>query len=250
MSSGRPHRARGQIMRETGNGAAPAAALERSAEDTSVVGRTALVTGGASGIGLATAAALAGAGARVVIVDLPGARLDDAVMQIEGATAISADLSVREDLRRVIETAGAVDILVSNAGLQHVSALEEFPDDRWDLLLEVMLSAPFRLTRGFLPGMYESGWGRVINIASVHGLIASPYKAAYVAAKHGLVGLTKATALEAAVRCPDVTAHAICPSYVPRRSSMHKSPSRPASTESRRPKSYPTCCSPRTPSSD
>jgi 3-hydroxybutyrate dehydrogenase len=174
----------------------------------------ALVTGGASGIGLAIARELRMAGAQVQIVDLPGAALAVAASDVDGATAFAADLSSPEDVARLIDSVGRVDILVSNAGLQHVSPIEEFPEERWDLLLEVMLSAPFRLARGFLPGMYDAGWGRIINIASVHGLVASPFKAAYVSAKHGLVGLTKVIALEAAARCPDVTAHAICPSYV------------------------------------
>lgn len=177
-------------------------------------GRAALVTGGASGIGLATARELAKVGARVAIVDLPGDRLDAAVADIEGARAIGADLSQDEEVGRIVSTAGAIEVLVCSAGLQFVSPVDEYPDERWDVLLEVMLSNPFRLARGFLPGMYDAGWGRVINIASVHGLVASAYKAAYVAAKHGLVGLTKVIALEAAGRCPDVTAHAICPSYV------------------------------------
>ena len=181
---------------------------------TSLEGRSALVTGGASGIGLATAHELAACGARVAIVDLPGERLDEAVGGIEGATAIPADLSGSEDVARIVSSAGLVEILVCSAGVQHVSPVEEFPEERWDALLEIMLSNPFRLARGFLPGMYAAGWGRVINIASVHGLVASSYKAAYVSAKHGLVGLTKVIALEAAARCPDVTAHAICPSYV------------------------------------
>ena len=177
-------------------------------------GRSALVTGGASGIGLATARALAAGGARVAIVDLPGERLESAADGLPGATAIGADLARGEDVARIVSAAGPVDVLVCSAGLQFVSPVDEFPEDRWDALLEVMLSNPFRLARGLLPAMYEAGWGRIVNIASVHGLIASSYKSAYVAAKHGLVGLTKVIALEAAARCPDVTAHAICPSYV------------------------------------
>jgi len=196
-----------------GNGR-PAAASDVDTARASIEGRAALVTGGASGIGKAIVRELDAAGARLHVVDLPGAALEEAVSEIEGAVALPADLSSRADVARLIESIHHVDILVSCAGLQQVSAVEEFPEDRWDHLLEVMLSAPFRLARGFLPGMYESGWGRIINIASVHGLIASPYKAAYVSAKHGLVGLTKVIALEAAARCPDVTAHAICPSYV------------------------------------
>jgi 3-hydroxybutyrate dehydrogenase len=177
-------------------------------------GRRVLVTGGASGIGLAIASYLAEAGARVVVVDLPGDPLEAAAAEIEGATAVGADLSERGDVARVVERVGRVDVLVNNAGLQHVSPIEDFPEEAWDRLTAVMLTAPFLLTKGFLPGMYEAGWGRVINIASVHGLVASPFKAAYVSAKHAVVGLTKTVALEAAARCPDVTAHAICPSYV------------------------------------
>ena len=177
-------------------------------------GRTALVTGAASGIGLATARQLAAAGARVVVSDLAGPKLEEAAAGIPAGTAVAADLSSRSDVAELIDRAGPVDLLVNNAGLQHVSPLDEFPEEAWDRILAVMLTAPFLLTKGFLPGMYEAGWGRVINIASVHGLVASPFKGAYVSAKHGLVGLTKTTALEAAARCPDVTAHAICPSYV------------------------------------
>jgi len=105
-------------------------------------------------------------------------------------------------------------VLVNNAGLQHVSPIEAFEPAKWDLLLQVMLTAPFTLIRALLPGMYERQWGRVINVASVHGLIASPFKSAYVSAKHGLLGLTKTVALEAGARCSDLTVNAICPSYV------------------------------------
>jgi 3-hydroxybutyrate dehydrogenase len=175
--------------------------------------RTALVTGAASGIGLAIGRQLAAEGARVVLSDRPGPALEEAA-QIPGATAVAADLTDRADVASLASAAGQVDILVNNAGLQHVSPLEEFPEQDWDTLLAVMLTAPFLLTKALLPAMYENGWGRVVNVASVHGLVASPFKAAYVAAKHGLVGLTKTIALEAATRCPEVTAHAICPSYV------------------------------------
>ena len=172
------------------------------------------MTGAASGIGLAIATRLSAAGARVTIVDLPGDRLETAVHGIPGSTPLAADLARPDEVARVVAETSGVDILVNNAGFQHVSPIEDFPEEVWERLLAVMLTAPFLLSRGFLPGMYERGWGRVINIASVHGLVASPFKSAYVAAKHGLVGLTKVIALEAAERCPDVTAHAICPSYV------------------------------------
>lgn len=179
-----------------------------------IEGRTALVTGAASGIGLAIARLLAASGARVILSDVEGPKLAAAADEIPGATALAADLSSRSDVAALVEHAGPVQLLVNNAGLQHVSPLEEFPEDAWDRLIAVMLTAPFLLAKGFLPGMYDAGWGRVINISSVHGLVASPFKAAYVSAKHGVVGLTKTIALEAAARCPDVTAHAICPSYV------------------------------------
>jgi len=179
-----------------------------------VEGRRALITGGASGIGLAIARRLADRGANVVVTDVDEAALAAACAELGEAEAIAADLSDRADVGRVVEQAGAVEILVNNAGFQHVSPIESFPAETWDRLLAVMLTAPFLLTRGFLPSMYAAEWGRVINIASVHSLVASPYKSAYVAAKHGLVGLTKTVALEAASRCPDVSVHAICPSYV------------------------------------
>lgn len=179
-----------------------------------IEGRTALVTGAASGIGLAIARLLAAAGARVILSDVEGPKLAAAAGEIPGAIAVAGDLSSRPDVAALIERAGPVELLVNNAGLQHVSPIDEFPEEAWDRLLAVMLTAPFLLAKGFLPGMYEAGWGRVINIASVHGVVASPFKAAYVSAKHGLIGLTKTIALEAAARCPEVTAHAICPSYV------------------------------------
>lgn len=179
-----------------------------------IEGRTALVTGAASGIGLAIARLLAASGARVILSDVEGPRLAAAAAEISGATALPADLSSRADVSALVERAGVVELLVNNAGVQHVSPVEDFPAEEWDRLLAVMLTAPFLLAKGFLPGMYEAGWGRVINISSVHGLVASPYKAAYVAAKHGVIGLTRTVALEAAARCKDVTAHAICPSYV------------------------------------
>lgn len=149
----------------------------------------------------------------MVVTDRDGDALA-AVEQELGASAIVADLSDRGELAQLVAEAGPVQILVNSAGLQHVSPVDEFPEESWDLLLAVLLTAPFLLTKAFLPGMVEAGWGRVLNIASVHGLIASPYKAAYVSAKHGLLGLTKTVALEAAARCPDVTAHAICPTFV------------------------------------
>ena len=178
-------------------------------------GRRALVTGAASGIGLAIAGRLAGLGAEVVMVDLPGDLLDKASAGLPGTAALPADLADRDDVRRLAAHAGDVGILVNNAGLQHVSPVESFDEARWDVLLAVMLTSPFLLTKAVIGGMYDRGWGRIVNIASVHGLTASAHKSAYVSAKHGLVGLTKTVALEAGARGGgNVTVNAICPSYV------------------------------------
>lgn len=176
-------------------------------------GRRALVTGAASGIGLAVAEELRARGAYVVASDVAGPALHEATERL-GCVGVAADLSVREDVDRLAAEAGPIDVLINNAGLQHVSPIEEFDPKMWDRLLAVMLTAPFLLTRALVPGMYARGWGRVVNVASVHGLVASPYKSAYVTAKHGVLGLTKTVALEAAARCPQVTVNAICPSYV------------------------------------
>lgn len=181
-------------------------------QGTSLNGRAALVTGAASGIGLAVARELAAEGARVILSDVSAAALADVAASIPGASCIAADLSLREDVKRLAAEAGAVDILVNNAGLQHVSPIEEFDEAKWDRLLAIMLTAPFLLLRALLPAMYAKKWGRVLNVGSVHSLIASPYKAAYVSAKHGLFGLTKTAALEAADK--GVTVNALCPSYV------------------------------------
>lgn len=175
---------------------------------------TVLVTGAARGIGEAVARAFAASSARVIATDRDLVGQD--VARAIGAVFIEADLfdmdAVRSLGSQVMSDFGAVDILVNNAGLQHVSAIDEFPDDMWSKLIQVMLTAPFQLMKAVLPGMKQRGWGRVINIASVHGLIASPFKGAYIAAKHGLVGLTKTAALEVATH--GVTVNAICPGYV------------------------------------
>ena len=194
-----------------------------SEHEAKLAGRRALVTGAASGIGLALATRLVAAGCEVIMSDVT--TLDAAAEVAErhsAGTAIpagrartfQADLTDRDALAALAAFASPADILVNNAGLQHVSPLESFPPERWDTLLSVLVTAPFLLTRALLPGMYDAGWGRVINISSVHGLVASPFKAAYVTAKHALLGLTKVIALEAAARAPQVTAHAICPTYV------------------------------------
>jgi 3-hydroxybutyrate dehydrogenase len=171
-------------------------------------GRTALVTGGASGIGLACATRLAAAGASVVVADRDGPAATRVAAEI-GATALVIDLSDPA----VVDTVGAeVDIVVNNAGLQHVAPIEQFPPERFELIQRVMVEAPFRLVRRTLPHMYARGWGRVVNISSVHGLRASAYKVAYVSAKHALEGMTKVLALEAAAH--GVTANCVNPGYV------------------------------------
>lgn len=175
---------------------------------------TVLVTGAGRGIGEAVATAFAAKSGRVIVTDIDPAA--EAVAEAIGASFIEADLSDMEAVRnlgsQVIAGFGPIDVLINNAGLQHVSAIDEFPDDMWSRIIQVMLTAPFQLMKAVLPGMKQRGWGRVINIASVHGLIASPFKGAYIAAKHGLVGLTKTAALEVATY--GVTVNAICPGYV------------------------------------
>jgi len=172
-------------------------------------GRRVLVTGGASGIGAACAEQFAAAGATVTVADLDeaGAR---AVAAPLGAASAGVDLADPSFDARAL--ADGQDIIVNNAGIQHVAPVEEFPEEKFRLILALMLEAPFRLARAALPHMYEQGWGRIVNISSVHGLRASPYKSAYVAAKHGLEGLSKAIALEGGAR--GVTSNTICPSYV------------------------------------
>ncbi|MGH3859515.1 3-hydroxybutyrate dehydrogenase [Actinokineospora sp.] len=171
-------------------------------------GRSALVTGGASGIGRACARVLAAAGAKVHVVDrdLPGAELVAAEV---GGWAHGVDLSDPDALDTLPTD---VDVLVNNAGLQHVAALHEFPPRRFDLIQRVMVTAPFLLIRRSLPHMHARGWGRIVNISSVHGLRASAFKSAYVAAKHGLEGLSKVAAIEGAPH--GVTSNCVSPGYV------------------------------------
>ncbi len=180
-----------------------------------MAGKVAVVTGAASGIGLAIARDLADRGARVVVSDVDDATGQEMASQL-GGRYLHADLSRGEDARQLIAATigaeGRVDILVNNAGIQHVAPITDFPEAKWRQIMEIMLTAPFLLTQAVLPGMYARKWGRVINIASVHALRASAYKSAYVAAKHGLLGLTRVTALEGADH--GVTCNAICPSYV------------------------------------
>src|SRR6266705_309376 len=173
-----------------------------------LAGRLAVVTGGASGIGEACATRLAADGASVVVADVNAAAAA-AVAGRLGGRAFEVDLAADFDAEAL---AGQADILVNCAGLQHVAPIHEFPPEAFRRLLAVMLEAPFRLAQAALPGMYERGFGRIVNISSVHGLRASPYKAAYVAAKHGLEGLSKVIALEGGGK--GVTSNTICPAYV------------------------------------
>ncbi|WP_204485867.1 3-hydroxybutyrate dehydrogenase [Archangium primigenium] len=179
-------------------------------------GKCALVTGAASGIGQAVAEGLGAQGVRVLVSDLDEKGARAVAERIPGAIAQRADVSSREDCRALVARAeqewGRLDILVNNAGLQHVSPVEDFPEDKWEQLIRIMLVGPFLLTKYALPHMYARKWGRILNISSLHGVVASPYKSAYVSAKHGLMGLTKTVALEAADK--GVTVNALCPSYV------------------------------------
>ena len=184
--------------------------------------KIALVTGSTSGIGLAIARALAREGVHLMLHGLgdPGEneRLRASLADETGVTVRrhDADVSQAAEVTRLVKETeqafGAVDILVNNAGVQFVSRVEEFPPERWNGIQDIILNASFHAIRAAVPGMKQRGWGRIINLASVHGLVASPFKSAYVAAKHGLVGLTKSVALELAETA--ITCNAICPGYV------------------------------------
>jgi 3-hydroxybutyrate dehydrogenase len=171
-----------------------------------------MVTGAASGIGRAIATRFAADGATVIAVDRDAGALAELSAQI-GATSLVIDLSDIDGLPAAIESvAGSVDILVNNAGIQHVEPMESFPIATFETIVRIMLTAPFVLTRAVLPGMYERGWGRIVHVSSAHGRRASPFKVAYVSAKHGLEGLSKVIALEGAER--GVTSNCINPGYV------------------------------------
>jgi 3-hydroxybutyrate dehydrogenase len=175
-------------------------------------GKRALVTGSTSGIGLAIARALRAEGAEVVLNGFGDADEIAKLREELGAAHVNADLTTREGCEALMAEAGPVDILVNNAGMQHVSPVEEFPVDKWDLIVALNLSAAFHTTRLAVPHMKAQGWGRIINTASAHSKVASPFKSAYNAAKHGLDGLTKTVALEVAPF--GVTANCISPGYV------------------------------------
>ena len=182
----------------------------------SLQGKTALVTGSTSGIGLAIARAFAGAGAKVMLNGFGDAGEIEGLKEELGAVHDGADMSdpaaIERMMRRCAGELGGPDILVNNAGIQHVSPVDEFPPEKWDAILAINLSAVFHTTRHALPAMKAKGWGRVINTASAHSLVASPNKSAYVAAKHGVAGFTKTVALEAAKE--GVTVNCISPGYV------------------------------------
>ena len=185
-------------------------------------GKTAVITGSTSGIGLAYAKALAAEGASLVINGFGDADAIEAIRAelaaTSGATALydAADMTKPDQIAALIDRAvaetGRIDIAINNAGIQHVAPVDEFPEDRWDAIIAIILSSAFHTTKAALPSMKEKGWGRVINTGSMHSLVASPYKSAYNAAKHGIAGFTKTIALEVATQ--GITVNCICPGYV------------------------------------
>jgi 3-hydroxybutyrate dehydrogenase len=198
--------------------AAKAGIMGRKTGGDMLQGKRAVITGSTSGIGLGVAEELARAGADVVLNSFTDSAADHALAADiaarydVAARYICADMSKAADCRALIAAAGGCDILVNNAGVQFVAPIDEFPPEKWDQILAINLSSAFHTIAAALPQMRAAGWGRIVNIASAHGLTASPYKSAYVAAKHGLVGLTKTAALECAGQ--GITCNAICPGYV------------------------------------
>jgi 3-hydroxybutyrate dehydrogenase len=187
-----------------------------------LTGKTAVITGSTSGIGLGIAEKLARSGANIVLNGFGDAKaIEDTRAKLARDTNVGvvyspADMTHPAEIAAMIDLAaqefGRVDILVNNAGIQHVDPIEEFPTDKWDAIIAISLSAAFHTTRLVVPAMKQKNWGRIVNIASAHALVASPFKSAYVAAKHGLAGLTKTVALEVATH--GITVNAVCPGYV------------------------------------
>jgi 3-hydroxybutyrate dehydrogenase len=194
---------------------------ENSGSASSLTGKVAVVTGSTSGIGLGIARALAERGAAIMlngfgnpddIAATVRSIVDSGVKALHSAADMSRPDAIADMMKTVLDSLGRIDILVNNAGIQFVSPIDTFPVEKWDAILAINLSSAFHTTRLALPAMRRQGGGRIINIASAHGLVASPFKAAYVAAKHGIIGLTKTTALETAEE--NITCNAICPGYV------------------------------------
>ena len=187
----------------------------------SIEGKVAVITGSTSGIGLGIARGLARAGMNIVINGFADAETIDKILLDLTKYGIKASyhhadmtkpVQIRDLILSTKEIYGSVDVLINNAGIQKVAPIEDFPEEDWDAIIAINLSSSFHTTKAVLPLMRAAGWGRIINIASAHGLVASPYKSAYVAAKHGILGLTKTTALECAEQ--NITCNAICPGYV------------------------------------